>query len=93
MKIYDTHKQVSDSFDAVIQVIIGRFLILKLKGDIASKINLELAKTDVDKMMMKLSTYLRANNIFLVLDDMWTTFNLEKFGDILTMTEREINIL
>ena len=53
-----------------------------------SKINLKLAETDVDKMM-KLAAYLRAKNIFLVLNDMWTTFNIEKLGDVLTMTERE----
>ena len=51
------------------------------------EINLELAKTDVDKLMMKLVAYLRAKNIFLVLNNMWTTFDIEKLGNVLTMTE------
>ena len=41
-----------------------------------SEINLEVAEIDVEKLMMKLSAYLRAKNIFLVLDDMWTAFDL-----------------
>ena len=53
------------------------------------EINLELAKTDVDKLMMKFAAYLRATNIFLVLNIMWTTFDIEKLGNVLTMTERE----
>ena len=53
------------------------------------EINLELAKTNVDKLMMKLVAYLRAKNIFLVLNNMWTTFDIEKLGNVLTMTERE----
>ena len=31
-KIYNTHKEVSDAFDAVIWVIVARFPILKLQG-------------------------------------------------------------
>ena len=75
-KIYDTHKEVSDAFDAFIWVTVARFPILKLHGAISCEINLELAETDVDKTMMKLTAYLRAKNIFLVLDDMWTSFDL-----------------
>ena len=52
-----------------------------------SEINLELAETDVDKLMMKFAAYLRATNIFLVLNIMWTTFDIEKLGNVLTMTE------
>ena len=53
-----------------------------------SKINLKLAETDVDKMM-KVAAYLRAKNIFSVLNGMWTTFDIEKLGNVLTMTEQE----
>ena len=76
------------TFDVVIWVTIARFWILKLQGAIASKINLELDEIDVDKLKMKLSAYLRANNIFLVLDDMWTSLDLKTIGDVLTTTER-----
>ena len=31
-KIYDTHKEVSDTFDVVIWVTVARFPILKLQG-------------------------------------------------------------
>ena len=75
-KIYDTHKGVSDTFDAVIWVTVAWFPILKLQGAIACEINLDLAETYVEKMMMKLTAYLRDKNIFLVLDDMWTSFDL-----------------
>ena len=75
-KIYDTHLEVSDTFDVVIWVIVAQFPILKLQGAISCEINLELAETDVDKLMMKLTAYLRAKNIFLVLDYMWTSFDL-----------------
>ena len=54
-----------------------------------SEINLEVSGTDVEKLMMKLSAYLRANNFFLFLNDMCTTFDLEKLGHVLTVTERE----
>ena len=50
-KIYDTHKEVSDAFDAFIWVTVSRFPILKLHGSIASEINLELAETDFGKII------------------------------------------
>ena len=49
-KIYDTHKEVSDAFDAVIWATFALFPILKLQGAIASEINLELTETDIDKI-------------------------------------------
>ena len=53
------------------------------------EINLEVSETDVEKLVMKLFAYLRANIFFLFLNDMCTTFDLEKLGHVLTMTERE----
>lgn len=75
-KIYDTHKEVSDAFDAVSWVTISGFPILKPQCAIAYEINLERAETDVDKLIMKLSAYIRAKNIFLVLDDTWIAFDV-----------------
>ena len=74
--IYNTHKEASEIFDVVIWVTVAQFPILKLHGSIASEINLEQEETNVDKLMMKLTAYITAKNIFLVLDDMWTSFDL-----------------
>lgn len=79
-KIYSAHKEVSGVFDAVIWVTVAQFPILDLQNTIASEVNLDLAGTDVDARKMQLSAHLKTKNFFIVLEDMWSTLDLEQLG-------------
>lgn len=78
-KVYNTYK-TRNVFQAVIWITVSQsFNILKMQNDIAEAINLELGSTsNAETRKMKLFTFLKEKKFLLILDDTWSSLDLNE---------------